>query len=167
MTPQELVARLDDARRRELDQITRIQGTAWPTVAMCAVLVLGVAATDVLAVRGAIPLWAGLMANTFFGYLAFSVAHDAIHRAICRNTRVNDWIGQLAVMMIAPYVRLGLFRWPRSCSIGGGILYEVEHGVRANRSGPEAMPPAPSFKCVQFPTKSLVSTPMVSYMDRT
>lgn len=75
------------------------------------ILVTGVATSDVLALTGVIPLWAGLIANSLLGYLAFSVAHDAIHRAVCRNTRVNDWIGQIAVLMIAPYVHLGLFRW--------------------------------------------------------
>lgn len=111
MTPQELVAALDPTRRRELDAITRMHGTAWPTVALCVILVTGVATSDVLALTGVIPLWAGLVANSLLGYLAFSVAHDAIHRAVCRNTRVNDWIGQIAVLMIAPYVHLGLFRW--------------------------------------------------------
>lgn len=111
MTPQELVAGLDSTRRRELDAITRMHATAWPTVALCVILVTGVATTDVLALTGVIPLWAGLIANSLLGYLAFSVAHDAIHRAVCRNTRVNDWIGQIAVLMVAPYVHLGLFRW--------------------------------------------------------
>ena len=81
MTPQELVASLDSTRRRELEQITRVQATAWPTVILCVILVTGVAASDVLALTGVIPLWAGLIANSLLGYLAFSVAHDAIQDA--------------------------------------------------------------------------------------
>lgn len=111
MTPRELAASLDSTRRRELDALTRLRGTAWPTVALCAVLVVGVAGSDLLALSGAIPLWLGMIINTLVGYLAFSVVHDAIHRAVCSDTRINDRIGQLAVLMIVPYVHLGLFRW--------------------------------------------------------
>lgn len=111
MTPQELTARLDFARRAELERLTRMRGTSWPAVGLCALLVAGIVASDALAVLGAIPLWLGMLANTVIGYLAFSVVHDAIHRAVARNARINDAIGQIAVLMIVPYVHLGLFRW--------------------------------------------------------
>ena len=75
-------------------------------------LVMGVyIGSDVLSCVGAIPLWTGTVANSLIGYFAFTVTHDSIHRSISTNTRLNDFIGQTAVFLGAPYVNLKLFRW--------------------------------------------------------
>ncbi|MGH8460386.1 MAG: fatty acid desaturase family protein [Stenotrophobium sp.] len=92
-------------------KLTRAPALSWPTFILW-IIVTGVyVGSDVLAVRGDIPLWLGMIVNSLIGYLAFSVVHDSIHRAISTHTRVNDWIGQCAVLLGAPYVNLKLFRW--------------------------------------------------------
>jgi fatty acid desaturase len=101
-----------DADQKALfQQLTHAPKIAWITVAMCATLAIGVIGTDVLAVNAVIPLWAGLAINSVIGYLAFSVVHDAIHRSISSNIRFNDWVGRISVLLVVPYVDLGLFRW--------------------------------------------------------
>jgi fatty acid desaturase len=105
------LAALDPARRSRFAALTRTPAVAWPTIAIWAVVMTTYVGSDVLAVRGLIPLWIGMLANSVIGYLAFTVTHDAIHRSISTHTRINDWIGQSAVLLGAPYVNLKLFRW--------------------------------------------------------
>lgn len=105
------LSNLTPGQQARFKTLTRAPRIAWPTVILWAVLTAGFIASDVLAVSGKIPLWVGLLINTAVGYLAFSVGHDSIHRAISTDTRLNDWIGQLGILLVAPYVNLKLFRW--------------------------------------------------------
>jgi fatty acid desaturase len=102
---------LDPARRARFERLTRTPTVAWPTVVIWMLVMTTYIGSDVLAVLGIIPLWAAMLANSVIGYLAFTVTHDAIHRSISTHVRVNDWIGQSAVLLGAPYANLKLFRW--------------------------------------------------------
>jgi len=104
-------AHLSTEQKALFQQLTRAPKVAWITVSMCAALAVGVISSDVLAVAGLIPLWLGMVLNSVIGYLAFSVVHDAIHRSISSNVTLNDWVGRTAVLLVVPYVHLGLFRW--------------------------------------------------------
>ena len=84
---------------------------AWPTVALWVVVLAAYFGTDVLAVMGLLPLWQGMLINSVVGYFAFSVVHDSLHRAISTHQRRNDFLGQTAALLGAPYVHLKLFRW--------------------------------------------------------
>ncbi|MBA5686667.1 fatty acid desaturase [Rugamonas apoptosis] len=96
------------ARLRALLRIPTISAS----VALClALVVLGVGVTDLLALRGQIGLLTGAALNSFFMYWAFTVVHDAIHRAAASNQSLNDWMGRFALLFFAPHVGLGLFRW--------------------------------------------------------
>ncbi|QHS11054.1 fatty acid desaturase [Sinimarinibacterium sp. NLF-5-8] len=102
---------LSDAQRAELDHLTHRHGTSWITVGLW-IAVMGIyLASDILAVLRIIPLWAGMLINCTVGYFIFSVVHDGVHYAICRNKRLNDAIAQSAVLLGAPYLSLPLFRW--------------------------------------------------------
>lgn len=105
------IASLGPAQKARFQALTRAPALSWPTVALWLLVMTVYLGSDVLAVLGRIPLWAGMLANSLIGYLAFSVTHDSIHRAISTNVRLNDWIGQSAVLLGAPYVNLKLFRW--------------------------------------------------------
>lgn len=106
--------RLSPADRAELKRLTHTHGIAWPTVALWALLTLTYAAVYSTAALGWLPLWVGLILNTLVGYVAFSVAHDGIHRAIADHRGLNDAIAQLGVLLVVPYVDLRLFRWGHS-----------------------------------------------------
>lgn len=102
---------LSETRKRELDRLTRAPAVAWPTVTMCAILVSTYAAVYYLGFTGQLSLWIGMLINTIVGYLSFSINHDALHRAVSTNTRLNDWIGEISLTTMLPYVDLKLFRW--------------------------------------------------------
>lgn len=105
------LSHLDGAAQARFRALTRAPRVSWPTIALWGLVMTVYLGSDVLAVMGVIPLWLGMLCNSVIGYLAFSVVHDAIHRAISTNTRLNDWIGQSAVLLGAPYINLKLFRW--------------------------------------------------------
>lgn len=93
---------LDPPRQAALRQLTATPRLALPTVLLWLLVVGGYVASDVLSMRGQIPLSAGMVINSVIGYYAFTGVHDSIHRAISTNPRVNDWIGQTAVFLGAP-----------------------------------------------------------------
>ena len=99
------------AKKAELYRLTNPPRLAWPTVALLLYIVAGVMAVDVAAVRGWLPLWAGMLLNGVFMWPVFHVAHDALHRAASSNPELNDWIGRIGLFMIAPHVSLGVFRY--------------------------------------------------------
>ncbi|MCK5769947.1 fatty acid desaturase [Algiphilus sp.] len=111
MKPEDIRRHLDPAQRRELARLSRVRGVAVPTLMLAVAVVVGTVTVDALALTGALPLWGGALLNSLLGYFAFSVAHDAIHRAVSDRPAINDAIGQITVLTIAPYVHLGLFRW--------------------------------------------------------
>lgn len=102
---------LEPERRLRFKQLTGTPKLAWPTLILWAVLTLSYLSVYLLCGTGIWPLWVGTLLNTSVGYVAFSVAHDAIHRSISTNTRLNDAIGQAGVLLVMPYVDLRLFRW--------------------------------------------------------
>ena len=102
---------LASTQREQFLRLTRAPPVAWPTVWMWVALTLTFAGVYTLCGLGWMPLWAGTLFNSVIGYVGFSVAHDAIHRAISTHTRLNDWIGQAGVWLLIPYVDLRLFRW--------------------------------------------------------
>jgi len=95
----------------QIREITRTPLIAWQTLTMMVVCLSVFFTSVVLAVTGKISLPAGALINGFIGYLIFSVVHDAIHRSISSNQRLNDVLGQIGLMAFSPMVTLGLFRW--------------------------------------------------------
>jgi beta-carotene hydroxylase len=102
---------LSQAQRAQFKSLTSTPPLAWLTLSLWLLLNAAFLCSDTLGVTGRIPLWVSMLINSFVGYVAFSVVHDSIHRAISTNTKLNDWIGQLALLLVAPYVSLKLFRW--------------------------------------------------------
>lgn len=109
--PQFRLSHLDPQQHAELHALTRPRQWSWPTIALWVLVVGGYASSYLGSLAGWIPLWLGCVVNSALGYFAFTIVHDSIHRAICRNKRLNDWIGQSAVSLGAPYISLELFRW--------------------------------------------------------
>lgn len=103
-----LLSPQDQARFKSL---TATPGLSWPVLLLWLMVLGAYVMSWVGGLAGWLPLWAGMLINSVAGYYAFSIAHDSIHRAVSRNTRLNDAIGQSAIMLGAPYVSLSLFRW--------------------------------------------------------
>jgi len=92
-------------------QLTSAPPVSWPTVTLCLTLLVTFVSVYALCGSGVLPLWVGTLANSIVGYVAFSVGHDSIHRSVSSNTRLNDAIGQLGLLLVLPYVDLRMFRW--------------------------------------------------------
>jgi len=65
---------------------------AWPTLALAVAVLAGLVASTWLAATGAIPLWAGAIANTVFLYAAYTPLHDSIHGAIVPRRKGWGWV---------------------------------------------------------------------------
>lgn len=110
-TPVSIVNSLPPAKKAEFQRLTSAPKLAMVTTSLCVLLVITFSLSYGLSIAGVLPLWIGLIVNTLVGYVAFSVGHDSIHRAISSNTRLNDAIGQLGLGLVLPYVDLRMFRW--------------------------------------------------------
>jgi beta-carotene hydroxylase len=102
---------LDAARKAQFRKLTTAPELAWPTVLLCALLVVTFASTYWFCGTGQLPLWVGTLLNSLVGYASFSVIHDSIHRAISSNSKLNDRIGQIGLDIVLPYVDGRMFRW--------------------------------------------------------
>ncbi|MEC9357975.1 MAG: fatty acid desaturase [Pseudomonadota bacterium] len=102
---------LDPQRKAQFRALTSAPDVAWPTVILCGILVVSYVSVYASAGLGLMPLWVGMLINAAVGYVSFSVAHDSIHRAISKNAKLNDFVGQLGMTMVLPFVDLRLFRW--------------------------------------------------------
>jgi fatty acid desaturase len=102
---------LTQEQRSRFKALTSTPRVAWITIAMWVGLNAAFFFSDYFGTTGRMPLWIGMILNSAVGYVAFSVVHDSIHRAVSVNTRFNDSVGQLALLLVAPYVSLKLFRW--------------------------------------------------------
>jgi beta-carotene hydroxylase len=98
-------------KKAEHYRLTNPPLIAWPTLAILVFIVVGIVGTDTLALNGHVPLWAAAMLNVLFMYPIFHVAHDATHRSASSNVQLNDWMGRIALLMIAPQVSLSTFRY--------------------------------------------------------
>jgi beta-carotene hydroxylase len=110
-TPVISTAHLAAEKKMQFKALTSTPMLAWLTLSMWIVLNVVFLSSYYFASTGQIPLWVGMLLNSVVGYAAFSVVHDSVHRSISVNTTLNDWIGQLALLLVAPYVTLTLFRW--------------------------------------------------------
>ena len=102
---------LSARQRARFKQLTSAPVISWPTAISWVLLTVTFACTYWFCGTGRAPLWLGLLANSLVGYVSFSVIHDSIHRAISSNARVNDAVGQAAMLLVLPYVDVRLFRW--------------------------------------------------------
>lgn len=102
---------LDPEQHAHLTSLTRSPQYAWPIIGLWMLVIGTYITSDVLAILGHIPLWLGATINSVIGYYAFTIVHDAIHRSISRRGKLNDFFGQSAALLGAPYLSLKLFRW--------------------------------------------------------
>lgn len=98
-------------KKEALYRLTNPPALAWPTLGILVFIVVGIVTTDAWALSGRLPLWGAALLNVLFMYPIFHVAHDATHRSASSNVQLNDWMGRIALLMIAPQVSLSTFRY--------------------------------------------------------
>lgn len=106
-----VLASLNAGQMKLFRELTSVPKYSWPVITQwVAVMTLYIGA-NALAVLGGIPLWLAMITNSLLGNVAFNVTHESLHRSVSTNKLVNDWVGQSALLLAAPYVDLRLFRW--------------------------------------------------------
>ncbi|TBR25961.1 delta(12)-fatty acid dehydrogenase [bacterium] len=77
---------------------------AWPTLAVWAGVLAGMAGTFALGASHAVPAWAAGLAATAFAFWAFTPMHDAAHGSVSRRPWLNRLVGETsAVVLGGPY----------------------------------------------------------------
>lgn len=102
---------LSPDEKTEFKRLTSAPPLAIPTIVMLVALTITFLSMYVLCVAGWLPLWVGMLTNSVVGYVGFSIIHDSVHRSAAKDTRLNDRIGQFALLLVLPYVDIKLFRW--------------------------------------------------------
>ena len=103
---------MDPAQRTELERRFAVPGgIAWPTLGLAVGVGLAYGCSFILALRGAVPLWAAMVAHTLLGYLAFTPAHEAGHGNVAGGVRSLRWLEGLvgwsmAAVLALPYPAL-------------------------------------------------------------
>jgi len=92
-------------------QILRSPKIAMPTVVLGTVLIVANVATWYFALQGLIPLWVGCIINGVLSYGMFSVAHEGLHRTVSRVSPLNEFIGSVGLLFLAPYAPMPITRW--------------------------------------------------------
>ena len=64
-----------------------------------------------LYLTGAIPFLLMLVINSFAVYASFTPLHDATHRTVSRNRRVNDAIGTICCLLLLPGITTRIYRY--------------------------------------------------------
>ena len=58
-----------------------------------------------------IPYVAMLLINSFAVYASFTPLHDATHRTVSRNRRINDAIGTICCLLLLPGITTRIYRY--------------------------------------------------------
>lgn len=99
------------AKKETFNALTRAPEFAWITVGMGFTVIFMVLAVDALALGDHLSMPLAAVLNGVLLCFTFSIIHDAIHRALCRDVALNDKLGFVATVIFSPYASLKLFRW--------------------------------------------------------
>ena len=102
---------IPDSKQSAFKALTVVPNFAWPTIMLAIVASGSVIVVDALALMGVIGIWSAFVLNCIAYYLFFSVIHDSAHHSLSRNRGVNEFFGQLALSLSAPYANLAVFRY--------------------------------------------------------
>jgi len=83
---------------------------AWPTVILfiCSLLLWALSTT--LAIRHHLPWTLAVLMNVLASYALFTVTHDAAHRSISRVRYLDEWIGRICNIFLAPQASFLVWR---------------------------------------------------------
>lgn len=84
---------------------------AWPTFALWMGGLIMFAVAAVGAISGQAPIWITILLGSVVSYVMFTVAHEAVHHALCSTRWVSAVVGRLAWVFIAPMGSLTGYRY--------------------------------------------------------
>ncbi len=83
---------------------------AWPTVTLMILAHGANILSWVMVLNDLWPAWVGLIINSIGGYIMFTPAHEAIHRAAAQKSEHNDLILSIATFVAVPFGKGKMFR---------------------------------------------------------
>lgn len=81
-----------------------------PQIMLSSLALGGFTLSCIAYLNGSIPLLLAMLINLAAVYIAFTPLHDASHRAVSSNSRINDWLGVLTGQLLLPGVNMTTFR---------------------------------------------------------
>ncbi len=94
-----------------LAKLTAQPTFAWPTLALFMVAYLCWFASGWLGMTGQWPVVVSVAVSAVMAYWLFTVLHDASHRALSTHNRVNEVLGNLAMLPLLPLPLFKMFRY--------------------------------------------------------
>lgn len=93
---------------RQLKQTPTI---SWPAVGTFLFALLLIGGASGMALTGNMPLWGAMLINGVGLYFVFTIMHEALHRNVSSNLRINEFFGRLSLMLMIPASPLEIARW--------------------------------------------------------
>ena len=94
-----------------LRELSRTPKISVPAIAYFLLGVIIISCSSILALKGYLPLWAGMIFNGFGLYLFFTIMHESLHENVSSNKHLNDILGRIALFFEIPFAPLELARW--------------------------------------------------------
>lgn len=102
---------IPEAKQAEFKALTRAPEYAVPTLVLAAFCIFTAVFFMVAGFTGALNIYLASLGIAVVYYWFFSIIHDAIHRSVSKNKKLNEFIGQLGSTIFNPIASLELFRW--------------------------------------------------------
>lgn len=93
------------------DPAEPVPKVAWPTLCLLVGGLVLWGTSTTLYLTGTWPWWPTIIVNAFASYLEFTVAHDAGHHSASNDSKLNVWMGRLAVPLFAPHASFPTWRF--------------------------------------------------------
>lgn len=84
---------------------------AWPSIILFCISLPIWVISSYLACQQQLAFGWAVTINAICAYLAFTVLHDASHRAVSQSHHLNDWLGRLAILPLIPLPVFRMFRF--------------------------------------------------------
>ena len=92
-------------------QLKQTPATSWPALGLFLLGLTIISFASGMAITDGIPLWSGMLANGLGLYLLFSIMHDALHRNVSTNRRLNEIFGRISLFLLIPAAPIEVARW--------------------------------------------------------
>lgn len=84
---------------------------AWPTIILLVAAFSLFTGSTWAYIEGVLPLFAAILINAVAAYMSFTPVHEASHGSVSSNSRLNDWVGRISTVLLAPIPFFRTFRF--------------------------------------------------------
>jgi len=84
---------------------------AYPTIGLFFLALLLFISTTYFTITGLYPMILGIVINGLSAFMFFTVAHDASHRSLSQNNKINETLGAISLFFLSPLAGIRVFRF--------------------------------------------------------